>query len=431
MKTRLAAAVLGAALAVLTLTAADAAPKTVNQLTQEAREAYDRGDKALFLKNSEAAARLRPGNVVILYNLACGQALNGQTEAALATLSDIAAHRVAMNLDADTDFDSIRATEGYKRVVAAMNALRKERVRGGATVAFTIPEKAVVPEGVAYDPATKSFFVASVNQGRIFRVGPDGKAAPWTGAGTGLKSPLGIAVDPKRRALWVVSESIPNMNGGREGDPPDSTLFEFDLDSGTLRRRVSPPAAPKAPHFDDLTVASDGRVYVNDGFNPRIYTLAPGASELAVWIEGGGIDSGTQGLALTPDGRALYASDYRGLYRIDVASKRVTPLPVPPDLALNGIDGLVSFDGSLVAIQNGIAPHRVSRLDLTPDGAGVARARILEMNNPAFDEPTLGTVVDGALYFTANNQGHLFEDPKKPPTPADLRDVVILRLPLK
>jgi len=430
VKTRFAAALLGAALLGGDLAGADDA-KSVAQLMQEAREAYDRGDKALFLQDYEAAARLRPGDVLVLYNLACGQALNGQTDAALSTLSAIVAHRVAMNLDADTDFDSIRATEGYRRILAAMNALRKERVSGGATVAFTIPEKGVVPEGVAYDPATKAFFVASVNQGRVFRIGPDGKAAPFAGAGTGLRSALGIAADPKRRALWVASETIPQMNGGREGDPPDSILFEFDLDSGKLRRKLSPPASPKAPHFDDLTVASDGRVYVNDGFNPRIYTLAPGGSELTVWFESNGIDSGTQGLATTPDGRALYASDYRGLYRIDVASKRATPLPVPPDLALNGIDGLAYSDGSLLAIQNGIEPHRVIRLDLTPDGAGIARARLLEMNNPAFDEPTLGTVANGALYFTANNQGHRFHDVNHPPRPEDLQDVVILRLPLK
>jgi sugar lactone lactonase YvrE len=405
-------------------------PKTVFELQKEAREAYDRGDKAAFLRDYEEAARLRPGNTGILYNLACGQALNGQTAAALATLSELLAHRVAVNLDGDTDFDTIRKTEGYARIAAAMEKLRKQRVTSGATVAFTIPQKEIAPEGVAYDPVTKAFFVASVRKGRVFRVGPGGEVSEFVPAGGGLKSALGMSVDAKRRTLWVASEAIPLMNGAREGDPPQSALFEFDLDTGRLRKEHRPPASKQPPYFDDLTVAADGRVYVNDGRSPRIYALDPGKGALEVFLETDAM-RGTQGLAVTPDGRSLYVSDYGGLYRIDVASRRVAPLPVPADLSLSGVDGLAYFDGSLVAVQNGIEPHRVILLVLAPDGMGIASARILEMNHPAFDEPTLGTVVDGTFYFTANNQGHRYYDVKNPPRPEDLQDAVILRLALR
>ncbi|HYX22060.1 MAG TPA: hypothetical protein VFA98_14555, partial [Thermoanaerobaculia bacterium] len=199
------------------------------QLMQRAREAYDRGDRAAFLEDYEEIARLRPGDVWILYNLACARALNGEKAGALAALDDVAAHRVAMDLSGEKDFESIRGTDGYRRVVAAMEALRKERVGADASVAFTIPEKAVVAEGVAYDPSTKAFFVTSVNKGQVYRVGPDRKVSVFVAAAIGLRSPLGVGVDARRRTLWVVSESIPNMNGGREGDPPDSELFAFDL----------------------------------------------------------------------------------------------------------------------------------------------------------------------------------------------------------
>jgi hypothetical protein len=118
-------------------------PKTAFQLQKEAQEAYARGDWPRFLKDYEQAARLRPGDTAILYNLACGQALNGQTEAALGTLSELAAHRVAVDLDGDADFDSIRKTDGYAKVVARMETARKERITSGAAVAFTIPEKEV------------------------------------------------------------------------------------------------------------------------------------------------------------------------------------------------------------------------------------------------------------------------------------------------
>ncbi len=427
MKKSLAILVFAAA---ASLRAADP-PESAFALMRDARAAYDRGDKAAFLRDYQEAARLRPGDVWILYNLACAQAINGDAAAAIATLRDFASHRLVADIDADKDFDSIRRTEGYQEVLARMRAIEKERITSGATVAFTIPEKEIAPEGVAYDPVSKSFFVASVRQGKIFRIRPDGKISVFVPPGGGLKSALGMGVDARRRTLWVANETIPAMNGAREGDPPDSGLFEFDLDTGRLRKIHRPPASKEPPYFDDLTVGADGRVYVNDGRSPRIYTLDPARGELEVFLETDAM-RGTQGLALTPDGRALYASDYGGLYRIDVASKEVAPLTVPADLTLAGVDGLAyAGPGRLVAIQNGVRPHRVTLLELAPDGVSVAKARIVEMNHPAFDEPTLGTVVDGVLFFSANNQGHRYYDTKNPPKPGDLQDAVILRVNLR
>ncbi|HEV8118222.1 MAG TPA: hypothetical protein VGQ32_06830, partial [Thermoanaerobaculia bacterium] len=126
---------------------ASMAGKSNTALVREARQAYDRGEKALFLSLYEELARRRPGDVAVLYNLACGQSINGRGDAAVRTLENLLAHRVASNLDGDTDFESIRQTEGYRRVAARMNELRQERISSGAERAFTIPEKGLVAEG--------------------------------------------------------------------------------------------------------------------------------------------------------------------------------------------------------------------------------------------------------------------------------------------
>ncbi|MEP6993091.1 MAG: hypothetical protein ABI968_01125 [Acidobacteriota bacterium] len=424
--------VLGIVLAWAWLAAAPAeAPKNAFEFARLAREAYGRGDMAAFLRNSEEAARLRPADVWILYDLACAQARSGRKEDAVRTLRQISAHRVAADLPGDADFDAIRDQAGYKDVVAAMAALREQRVSSGATVAFTVRQKGLVPEGVAFDPVTKSFFLASIRQRKVLRIDAKGQASDFVPAARdGLRSATGMAVDAKRRTLWVASEAMPHMNGFRKGDPPGSALFEYDVDSGKLRREHRPPIDGTPPAFDDLTVAPDGRVYVNDGQSPRIFMLDPSKGTLELFLQSDAL-RGTQGLAVTPDGRSLYVSDYSGLSRIEVSSRKITPIPVPPELALNGIDGLVYAKGSLVGIQNGIEPHRVIRLDLAPDGVAVARARILEMNNPAFDEPTLGVVVDETLYFTANSQGGRFLNEKHPISAEQMRDAVVLALPLR
>jgi sugar lactone lactonase YvrE len=232
-----------------------------------------------------------------------------------------------------------------------------------------------------------------------------------------------------RRTLWVASDAFPSMDGYVKDQPLSAAVFEYDVDTGKLRKEHRPPVtAGESPGFDDLTVAPDGRVYVNDGSHPRIWTI-PLGGELSVFVEDDAM-GGTQGLALSADGRILYASDYRGLFAIDVASRRVRRLSVPPELALNGIDGLVFSKGKLIAIQNGVRPHRVIRLDLSADGRTITGGRILEMNHPDFDEPTLGVAVEDTLYFTADSQGQKFLDEKKPVASEDMREAVVLKLPL-
>ena len=402
MKTTLALALCAFA---ATLRAADP-PKSALQLQQDARKAYERGDKAAFLEDYEEAARLRPGDVWILYNLACARSINGQTDAAVAALREFVAHRVAADLAADKDFDAIRQTAGYQEVVAQMDALRKQRVSSGAAVAFTIPQKEIAAEGVAYDPVQRAFFVASVRQGEIFRIGPDGKISVFVPPGAGLRSPLGMGADAKRRRLWVANETIPHMNGGKEGDPPDSALFEFDLDSGREVARFAPPPSTEPPHFDDLTVASDGRVYVNDGFHPRIYSLGPGDHALALWLE--------SDVARRRDAGPVHDAGREDALRLGL------PRPVP---GRRGDEGGRAPAGSprshaggrgRAGLHRGPARHRperrasrnrVSLLELSPDGTRITRGRILEMNHPLFDEPTLGTVVDGVFYFSAEQPG--------------------------
>jgi sugar lactone lactonase YvrE len=415
----------------LTASSAAGSQRSVADLQKEARAAYDRGDKARFLAIYEDLAKRRPGDAYLLYNLACGQAINGQSEAAGRTLLQLAAMRTVSDLDADDDFASIRGSAAYRAAAAKMKAVREDRVSSGAVVAFTIAEKGLVPEGVAYDPKTKSFFVSSIRKREIFRIDSSGKSsvfvAPRSG---GLRAAAGIAVDPRTRSLWVASEATPHMEGYVKDEPLQSAIFEFDADTGAFRRELKAPDAGKAAAFDDVAVAADGRVYVNDGFNGRIFTLAPGARALEVFLETD-LFRGTQGMAPTPDGKTLYVSDYSGLHRVDVATKRVERLNVPVNAALNGADGLVLADGSLFAVQNGILPNRVTRVDLSADGARVTGARILEMNNPAFDEPTLAVAVDGFLYVNAASQGGKFQNEKKPITPEEMRDAVILKVPLR
>lgn len=130
---------------------------------------------------------------------------------------------------------------------------------------------------------------------------------------------------------------------------------------------------------------------------------------------------------MSDDGKTVYVSNYWWVMAVDAASRKLSAVTAPVDFPLNGIDGLAFSRGSLYAVQNGIKPHRVVRLTLSSDGSRITAGRILEMNNPLFDEPTLGIVANGAFHYVANSQGGRFLKGDVPAS--EQREVVVLRVP--
>jgi sugar lactone lactonase YvrE len=238
---------------------------------------------------------------------------------------------------------------------------------------------------------------------------------------------VGVVVDPARRALWVATEATPLMADFREEDEGRSLLLELDLDDASLRRRLEPPV--EGGRVSDLALAADGTVYAADPAGGRVYCVRPGADHLQVLVDEGLLVS-PQGMAPTEDGRFLFVADYaRGVARVALPSGETRLLDTPDDLLATGIDGLVLAGDSLVGIQNGLRPNRVLRLRLDDERSRVLEGVILERAHPRFDEPTLGVVVDHALYYVANSQYRHFGRDGTPDLDR-LQEPVVLRLPL-
>ena len=98
-----------------------------------------------------------------------------------------------------------------------------------SSTAFTIPEKGLITEGLAYDPAEETFFVSSVHKRRILSVSSTGEAKTFASEQDGLFSVLGMSVDAKRRHLWVTSTAFPQMLNFKKEEDGVSAVFKFDL----------------------------------------------------------------------------------------------------------------------------------------------------------------------------------------------------------
>lgn len=264
---------------------------------------------------------------------------------------------------------------------------------GASRLYAAVPAERRLIEGIARDPRTGRLFVSSV-VGRELLVFERGSWRAVAGVAGG--SLFGMAVDAPRRRLWLASGSV-------EQTPHPETAFRgliaLDLDSLRVVARI-----PLAGSPGDLTVGGDGSVYASDPERGIVFRLRPGARAASVLVPEGRLRS-PQGLVLSADGRRLYVADYGyGIAIVDPASGHVRRLAARGIAMLDGVDGLVGDRGALVAIQNGIRPHRIVRLRLDRLGETVIGVDLIERANPAWGEPTLGVIAGRELLYVADGQ---------------------------
>ena len=396
---------------------------------REAVKAYQAKDYPAFLDHARQAEALRPSHGGVTYALASAYALTGDTAAALSSLRRYASMGYTADLEADSDFVALRGTTALAEIERRLAENRAPVVHGKP--AFTLPERDLLAEGVAYDSREGNFYVSAVHRRKIVRMTPDGRFTDFAlldGEGDG--APLGLRADPVRRALWVATAAMPQMRGYSAADSGVSALVRYDLDTGKRTGRYPVPQDGRAHVLGDLVLSRAGDVYATDSRAPVIYRLAAGAEALAPLVESPLLISG-QGLALTPDGTRLYVADYAGgILRVDPAAGSIVPVPADESVTALGIDGLYSVDGALIGIQNGIVPHRVVRFTLSKPGDRITAAEVLERAHPQHEEPTLGVVVGKDLYYVANSQYQRFGEDGEIAQPDSLKAPVVLRLRL-
>jgi hypothetical protein len=173
-----------------------------------------------------------------------------------------------------------------------------------------------------------------------------------------------------------------------------------------------------------------GDVFTTDSRSPAIYVINHQTDALELFVEDGSFAS-LQGMDWSEDGKYLFVADYsKGIFKIDGKTKAVSKLAHPGNVTLLGIDGLYFHRAGLIAIQNGVNPHRVLRLVLNKEWNRIERAEVMEANHVLFDEPTLGVIVQDMFYYIANSQWGSVDD-KGALAPLDkLRPPVVLKIAL-
>jgi sugar lactone lactonase YvrE len=314
-------------------------------------------------------------------------------------------------------FDPVWDEPGFREVRAAME--RKLPKVTAARELFRL-DKGLIPEGISYDPVTRSYFVGSIAATRIVRVDSLGKVSELSRPGE-LHQVLGLAADPARRRLHAVSTGALTGSGGNQ-------IVSYDLDSGARVRSVDVPAATQ---LNDVAVAANGDLYTTDTQGGGIYRVRAESGAVDT-VAAPGTLPGANGVALSADGAALYVAHSTGVARLELGSGAVLPrLEIPAGETIGAIDGLYTDGGTLIGIQNTTNPGRVIRMRLRPDGKGVERIEtLLSHHHPAIDEPTTGVIVGRRFALLATTQVARFTPEGKVTSPETLKPPVVLSIDL-
>ncbi|HEY0170032.1 MAG TPA: SMP-30/gluconolactonase/LRE family protein [Pyrinomonadaceae bacterium] len=382
-------------------------------------------DYAAYLENFREAARINPRHPEIVYNLARAHALAGERAEAAAWLGKFIRMGLGHRPADDEAFAALKDSDEWR---ALMLELEKTRAPvAGSRAAFTLAERDLIAEGIAYDPAERVFYVGSIHRRKVVSVDARGAVRDFTGEGQdGLWGVLGMRVDAARRVLWVNSMAGPEAGEARGS----SGVFKYDLKTGRLIKKYLLPNKPRTHLLNDVALNSRGDAFITDSEEGSVRVVRAARDELETLVAAGTFIY-PNGVTLSPDERRLYVADFTsGLSVVDVESGAVKAVEYTEGVTVHGADGLYFYRDSLVAIQNVRGPGRVVRLFLNREGDRVERERVVEAFNPLFEIPTTGVLVGDELFYIANSQLRKMNDAGVIPPGTKLDEVHVLRAKL-
>jgi sugar lactone lactonase YvrE len=375
----------------------------------QAAQAFETDQVDDWVKATEQLHELRPYNQDFMTHLVIGYARQQDLNKAFGMMLKMQQQGLAEDWSRFEELAPLREHRLYDHLVGLMTEAGQPF--GRYADYGEVPAGLAMPEGMARDPDTDRLFVGSVRDGRILSSddGKDWKVFATPETIDGLASVFDLVVDSERGHLWVATGPAPQFRGSDAENPVSSALLKLDLESGEPLGVFAVPGAGDQHLLGSMALASDGTVYAADTRQPVVFRLTQGEGALRPFF-GNQNFSSLRGLALSGDDRLLYIADYeQGIFVLATdGSDQGWKLAVPETLNEGGIDGLYWWEDHLVAIQNGVSPQRVLRLQLGPDGLGVIAVAPVLAALEAFDTPTFGAM-DGSrlVMFSGSHWQHV------------------------
>lgn len=401
------------------------------QLSREAAALIEAKEFAPAAEKLEAAIGLRPDFPQLQLDLAAAYAGAGQAADALSTLGRYAAFGFYTAIERMPEFAGLRSRPEFQGLVKRIAA--NQHPQGSGEIAFSLREVTGLIEGIAWREKTGEFLFGDVNARTVWRRGKDGALRRLTPDDGSLLGVFGLALDETAGVLWAAMSAVPAMRGFSADQAGQATLAEIDLESGAVRRSfpITRATDSGAGHqLTDVALGEDGTVWLIDAGTPVLWRLRPGGGALERAVESPEFFS-LQGVSVLPTGTVLVADQLNGLVRVDPARGQARLLTPPENVSLGDLNSLtLAPDGALLALQTGVRPNRVLRIELEPDADAVARVRVLESGHVAMGAPSLGCLgPNGDFHFVGHAGWSRFTAADGAPTAPRLVPIFRTKLP--
>jgi sugar lactone lactonase YvrE len=364
--------------------------------------AYQQNDYPAMRIAADEALAARPGYPGALFNRALAEVLDEDHGAAFATLGKLLDMGIHFGIDGIGQFAPLQSSSQWNEYESKVAEL--DMPKGTAEIVARLDIADFIPEGIAVDK-NGEIFLGSIRHGTIFALGESARILD-DNADRSHWSVFGMRSGGE--ALWFASAAVPQYLHVTEENSGRTGLFQLSITTGELVRAAPLPPNGREQVLGDLVIADDV-IYTTDSASGELYRYSIAANTYTAVTERGVFGS-PQGLVLDERGEHLYVADYiGGIYRVRLLDGRVEKVTSGPAISDFGIDGLYRYKNELIAIQNGIQPHRVVTFELARDGLSIVGSRLLASNLPEFDEPTLGTIVGDQLFFVANSHWNRFD----------------------
>lgn len=439
---------------------------------QRTTEALARGDYELAHDLAWRTVQKGPKRSnELLYLLARAQCLSGRAHDALVMLDRLADTGVAADAANDEDFRRSRELPGWQAVAdklagraatapsapapAAAERAAPPTAKPPATPSAAVPspEPASVPPpaaeaapvgastptpapqagvvehaarfmtrrfaagGLAYDAVSRRFLFGDRDGRKLITAGDgvDHAVDFVRSESAGFYQVMSIEIDPRRGDLWVASS---------EGDQGVGALHKVQLISGRPLKTFEPPVDMSIKPVD-LTVTTDGAIFVLDAMGGHVLELKPRAERM-VSIAQVKADAPTS-IALGRGAAVAYVSHAGGISRVDLATQRVTRVTAPKGVELGGFERIRAYRGGLIGIMKAADGSRsVIRLQLNAAGRHVTTSTLVSSDVPAGDGPVFATISGDQLsYLVSSGSG------PSPIDEVDQTEVIVYRLSLR
>lgn len=285
-------------------------------------------------------------------------------------------------------------------------------------VAFRLSDKELIPEGIAYDAASKTFFLGSIAKKKIVMIDANKTVSDFVPSGQDeLGEVLGMKVF--NGSLWACS-NMPESG--------KAMVHQFDIASRKLIKKWTLNIPTEKHLFNDLVVLNAKEAMVTDTDAGSLYSVDDASSDPKLFLQDVRLRY-INGITTTPDNEFLMVNALTGFLKISVATKEISLLPFKGYYSM-GIDGLYWYKQSLIGIQNISFPAAVNQYSLNATFSEVLTAKVLVSNHPDWEIPTTGVIVSDWLYYIANSQV-LNYDMGAVKDPTKLKEVLVMRVSLR